>query len=273
MKSNSTGQVDRAGEVAHEHERALEHTHEERRTVRVVGGDLLAEAGDALAELLGGHHHLAQGVRHGRHGTAWCRRPPSRHDPPSSRELRGATLAPGDREDALHLGERRRRRAEPAPHGPPGERGWASAIAAHPGRIGPRGVSSASASSSSRSASARSTAACRVSTGTRSRCTPAFERGQHLVADPVAPEGRVVVRRVGDRLEAPRDDTAPALRSRRTPSSGRTTGPRRAGIPASPLAALPRSRLRSTVSAWSSAVCATRTAVAPASARAASSAA
>ena len=70
MKSNSTGQVDRAGEIAHEHERALEHTDEQRWTVGVVGGDLLAQPEDSLLELLGGHHHCAQRVGHGRHGTA-----------------------------------------------------------------------------------------------------------------------------------------------------------------------------------------------------------
>ena len=51
------GQVDRAGEVAHEHERALEDADEQRRTAGVVGGDLLAELGDALLQLLGADHH------------------------------------------------------------------------------------------------------------------------------------------------------------------------------------------------------------------------
>ena len=48
--------------------------------------------------------------------------------------------------------------------------------------------------------------------------------------------------------------------------------PRRVAIPAMPAAAAPRSTLSSTVSAWSSAVCATRSHSAPASIRAASSA-
>ena len=51
MKSNSTGQVDAAGEIGHEHERALEHADEQRRAARVVGGDLLAELGDASPKL------------------------------------------------------------------------------------------------------------------------------------------------------------------------------------------------------------------------------
>ena len=52
MKSNSTGQVDRAREIAHEHERALEHADEQRRAIRVVGGDLLAQRSDPLLQLV-----------------------------------------------------------------------------------------------------------------------------------------------------------------------------------------------------------------------------
>ena len=52
MKSNSTGQVDRAREVGHEHERALEDADEQRRVIVVVGRDLLAEVADALLQLV-----------------------------------------------------------------------------------------------------------------------------------------------------------------------------------------------------------------------------
>ena len=52
MKSNSTGQVDRAGEIGHEHERALEDADEQGRMVVVVGRDLLAEIADALLQLV-----------------------------------------------------------------------------------------------------------------------------------------------------------------------------------------------------------------------------
>ena len=52
MKSNSTGQIDRAREIGHEHERALEDADEQRRTVDVVGGDLLAEIADALLQVV-----------------------------------------------------------------------------------------------------------------------------------------------------------------------------------------------------------------------------
>src|ERR1700730_2440958 len=51
------GQVDGAGKVAHEDERALEDPDEQRRMTGVVGGDLLAELGDALLELFGADHY------------------------------------------------------------------------------------------------------------------------------------------------------------------------------------------------------------------------
>ena len=60
---------------------------------------------------------------------------------------------------------------------------------------------------------------------------------------------------------------------RRNSSSGRTMLPRRGAMPARPALAVPRNTLSKTVSAWSSAVCATSTAVASCSRRAASSAA
>src|SRR3954469_23375013 len=44
-------QIDGEGEVAHEHERALEHADEQRRVPRVVGRDALAELADALLQL------------------------------------------------------------------------------------------------------------------------------------------------------------------------------------------------------------------------------
>src|SRR3954452_13829245 len=56
------GQVDGAGQIAHEHEGALEHPDEERRSPRVVGGDLAPQFVDAPLELLLGHHDLAEAV-------------------------------------------------------------------------------------------------------------------------------------------------------------------------------------------------------------------
>ena len=49
-------EVDRPREVAHEHERALEHADEQRRAPGVVGRDLLAELGDAAAQLVLADH-------------------------------------------------------------------------------------------------------------------------------------------------------------------------------------------------------------------------
>ena len=63
MKSNSTGKVDRARQVAHEHERALEHADEQRRSPLVVGGDLLAELADARLQLVFADDHAADRVR------------------------------------------------------------------------------------------------------------------------------------------------------------------------------------------------------------------
>jgi hypothetical protein len=48
-------EVDRARQVAHEHERALEHTNEQRRTAVVVDRELLAEVADARLQLVLAH--------------------------------------------------------------------------------------------------------------------------------------------------------------------------------------------------------------------------
>ena len=52
MKSISTGRRDGAGEVGHEHEGALQHADEQRGPALVVGGDLGAEGGDPLAQVV-----------------------------------------------------------------------------------------------------------------------------------------------------------------------------------------------------------------------------
>ena len=51
--------VDRARQVAHEDERTLEHTDEQRRPALVVGRDLLAELADPLLQLVLAHDHVA----------------------------------------------------------------------------------------------------------------------------------------------------------------------------------------------------------------------
>ena len=52
MKSNSTGRSIARDEVAHEHERALEHADEQRRPARVVGRELLAQLRDPRLQLV-----------------------------------------------------------------------------------------------------------------------------------------------------------------------------------------------------------------------------
>src|SRR4051812_35124428 len=56
------GQINGAGEIAHEHEGALEHTDEQRRPPGVVGRDLAPQFLNALLELLLGDHDLAEPV-------------------------------------------------------------------------------------------------------------------------------------------------------------------------------------------------------------------
>ena len=53
-------QVDVAGQVGHEHQRALEHADQQRGTALVVAGDLLAELGEALVEHLLGDDDLTE---------------------------------------------------------------------------------------------------------------------------------------------------------------------------------------------------------------------
>ena len=127
-------------------------------------------------------------------------------------------------------------------------------------------VRSSSPSASSSSDSARSSSAWRASTGTRSRCGARAQHRQHLVADPGSPPAHVGVRRVLDR----RRDPPPRRRPVRRRAAGAAAAARRHrdAVP-SPRARRRPSRastLRSTVSAWSSAVWATRIAVAPSSA-------
>ena len=164
------GQVDRAGQVAHEHERALEHADEQRRPVGVVGGDLLAELVDATAQLVFADHDSTDVVvlDHSGNLARFHDEPPlgpAHHA--TTRELGRPGDATRDVEHALHLRARRRRRSEPAPHRPLGEDGRQRA------QLGRRGAATpghADAASSSRNCdSSRNTSDWRASTGTRSR--------------------------------------------------------------------------------------------------------
>ena len=54
------GQPDGPGQVAHEHERTLQHPDEQGRAVVVVSRELVAELGHPLLQDVLGHHDLAE---------------------------------------------------------------------------------------------------------------------------------------------------------------------------------------------------------------------
>ena len=282
MKSNSTGRSIAAGQVAHEHERALEHADEQRRPPGVVGGDLRAELRDAVVEDVGGDDGRAElRIQHGRHRTV----------PSSGRAGNGA----------------RRRGAAARASGGRADHPRAPRPRTHPGRprarARPRRPTAAASPSQRRTARRATGSGARPQHPRRRRVDAGL--GQQTVTELVeqvrlGPEelglagehrarGRVRIPRRAS--AAPRGGSTPAASARRRwsgrrpsrargprrrpgrrpgagASSGRTMTPRRRAIPASPAAAEPRSTLSSTVSAWSSAVWATRIAVAPSSSRA-----
>ena len=49
-----------AGQVGHEHDRTLEHAHEERRSTGVVAGDLGAQLGETAVEIILGDHDVTE---------------------------------------------------------------------------------------------------------------------------------------------------------------------------------------------------------------------
>ena len=171
-------QVDRPGEVAHEHERALEHADEQRRGPGVVGGDLGAELGTRLARS-SSETRTAPRSELPQVGAATVhRRRPYRHarglalgkpkslpvplDPPPVSCLGGDRLAPSDREHPLD-GRGVRRVAVRAASRRTAAAGEGEAVRrAAPRRRWDR---CRAASASSRSASSRSRSAWRASTG------------------------------------------------------------------------------------------------------------
>src|SRR5581483_12027837 len=130
---------------------------------------------------------------------------------------------------------------------------------------------SSAARPSKKSESSRATAAWRARTARRSRRAPDSRAG--------ITSRRSHTRRwtgsafIGSSSGAsPRRAQMAARSARGAPSSGRATVPRRAGMPARPDNPAPRRTLSRTVSAWSSRVWPTSTAVAPSRTRARSSA-
>ena len=206
----------------------------------VVGGDLLAELGDALLQLR-------------RRGTTTA---------PSTGPVTGVTVAassagpavPGAstrRPPASSRGARARRARRRGPARP--RRATAAARRASAGRPGAPTRDARRASDARRrlgrrrprpaarhrarreSASARSTSAWRASTGTRSRPRAvATARAAPRGGSSSAGARGSSFDRVVDRDEPERVARAPRTSARRTPSSGRTTVPRRAGMPAEP---------------------------------------
>ena len=249
MKSNSTGRSIAREQVAHEHERALEHTDEERRPARVVGRDLLAEPDDALPELDLGHDHpRPDGSRHGRPRWGTClalETQPS--GGPAHRAAAAQLRGRGARRAATGEDACRPRRATAAEVRASARTARRASTGGQRGeRRGPTARRLRSASNASRQLVEQvrlrraGPSACRVSTGTRSR-------PRRLRAARAAPRGATQLRRCTgssfdgscDRREARGASQSARTSARRTPSSGRTTWPRRAGIPASPLAAAP----------------------------------
>ena len=140
-----------------------------------------------------------------------------------------------------------RRHGQPAAQRAAGERrgGAAATARASVGSMAP-------ASSSSRSSSSRSRSAVRErATATTSRPAIVVEQREQLVAHPVAHEPAVGVGRVDRPGRARGRRTSAAVSARRSARSGWRVPGRIAGEPVAPA---PRSRLISTVSAWSSAV-------------------
>ena len=230
-------EIDRTRQVAHEHERALEHTHEQGRPTLVVGGDPRAELGDPFVEDVRSDDRCAElRVQHGRHRTvpssrraatgpsSRCRRPCERrmrrppdssaapHSPRTTASTRSISSADGGG------GPSHRRSARRATG-----RGAPRSVRVD-GASSPASVSRPSPSSSSSSDSARRISAWRASTGTRSRSEPSLEHRQHLVTDPRPPPPHVGVRRVVDRRRA----HGPRRRPARRRDGVRATGARRA---------------------------------------------
>ena len=262
-------QVDGPGEVAHEHERALEHADEQRRTARVVGRDLLAELGDALLELVLADDELTEvGILHASQATSLPsarverERQPARdgaHAPPAG-ELGAACLAPRDRR---------------APARPRRSDGGGDPSQCRTARRASTGGNGASARRRGRRRRPRATPSRPGGRGTRTRPQDLGLAGQdrhevapgtlreereHLVADPDAAVGRVVVHRVARAARTRARRRSPRCRTGASRAAGARSPSRRTAIPPSPPTRCPASRLRSTVSAWSSAVCPTRTA-------------
>ena len=266
MKSNSTGQGDVAGEVAHEHERPLQHPDEQRRAPLVVLGDLGPQLGHPRRQLVGGHHDppemrvldphhgsvvvTSRGVAHRRGISRVQAQAPSvrsTRQPPwtsAARARGGPRRAPGRRRRRRRGGRRPSpARARPArPGGPgPARRPAAPGCRWDRGRR-PGGRAARSPRPGSRPARARTGTTVAPATSSSNGSTSWRTRVRRWVGS------SLVGSTSGSRPSAPQ---RAAVSVRRRSSSGRRWLRR---MPARPGRPAPRRRFRSMVSAWSSAV-------------------
>ena len=260
-------QRDGAGQVGHEHGGALEDADQQRSPARVVRGDLGAELRDPGLQRGGVDHHLAQ-VRAveqvlvlrleatrsnvpGQDRISRCRLPADLRGrrPPRRRPPRRGRRRARARRWRRRAGAARRRRAASA--APPGPRA-APARRPAPGRRWGRAPTESSLEQVGVGPEAVGLAG---EDGGDVALGDGVEQREQLVADAVAPEPGVVVRRVVRRAGCRGRRTACGSRGGGAPAAGDAPG----RSPPSPSRPAPRSRLRRTVSAWSSAVCPVRT--------------
>ena len=202
MKSNSTGRSMARARSAMNTNAPLSTHDEQRRPAGVVGGDLGAELGDAGLELVGGDDDRAEvrvvvaGAMEAPDATARCAGGPTvRADADGRRRRRwrrprrGRRRAPARRRRG-RAGAPRRRWPCAATRAAPGGRAATGAAATARG-VGR--VDGSAASASRRAASAAARSASRHSSGHDVAAGDVVEQRQHLVADAVAAEARVVV--------------------------------------------------------------------------------
>ena len=268
MKSNSTGRSIARDEVAHEHERALEHADEQRRPALVVGGDLLAELADARLQLVLADDDAPDRAR-------------STAGEASRRQLEAASRSDAPRAHPRARSHACRRRATASTRstsaidggGAPSQLPHRAARERRRERDErARTVGGSASGHAARPRARRGTptlnAGCRP--GGRARARGRARRAPTSIG---STSWRITTRRnarssfIGSSsdLERRARRTAPACRPAGSRAAAAPRRPRRGAMPASPDAAAPRSTLSSTVSAWSSAVWPTSTTSAPSS--------